>query len=188
MLSNFQVTTSVWPPERLTVDFEASENDRPLVEHEETSASHVATSTKLLLLNVPLFRTAFTQAPPPPFGVDHDTSLADQVVAPATGGVNDAAAAMSDTLSCLLAVARTMLSTVTLTALADVFAFTFVTLKLTPAGTVILACSGTLAVSVVVCPVFGSETVVCALAGTAQSSRATASNLLMTVTPMSYLP
>ena len=90
------------------------------------------------------------------------TSPAAQVVASATEGVNDAAPACSEILSCLVAVASTMVSTVTFAAPAAVFAATLVTLNVTPAGTVTCACSLTLAVRVVVWLESGRVTVVCA--------------------------
>jgi hypothetical protein len=50
--------------------------------------------------------------------------------------------------------------------LAAVFAETFVTVNVTPAGTVTRACSLTFAVNVVVCVLSGRATVVCARATT----------------------
>jgi hypothetical protein len=99
MLSNFQITTSVCAPERLTLVFAASEKASPVVEHDETSALHVAAATKALLLSVLLLRVAFTHALGPLAGALHETSLADHVVAPLTGGVNDGAFAISETFS-----------------------------------------------------------------------------------------
>ena len=108
MLSNFHVTTSVCEPERLTVVFVASANVKPVVEQDEVSALHVAAAPKALLLNVPLMRVPFTHASGPPAGVLHETSVADHVVAPLTGGVNDAALAISEICNCLVAVPSTM--------------------------------------------------------------------------------
>ncbi len=150
MLSNFQVTTSVWAPERLTLEFAASVKAKPVVEHDATSALQVAATTKTLLLSVALLRAAFTHALGPPAGVLHETLLADHVVAPPTGGVKDAAFAMSEILSCLVAVASTMFCTLMVALLAVVLAATFVTLNVTPAGRVTFAWSLTLAVRVVV--------------------------------------
>jgi hypothetical protein len=66
----------------------------------------------------------------------HDTSPAAHVVAPPTGGVKFAAFAWSDMRSCLVAVASTMLDTVTEAALDAVLAVMSFTVKVTPAGTV----------------------------------------------------
>ncbi len=140
------------------MDFAASRKDNPVVEHEPASAVHVATSAKAPLLKELLKRTPLTHEPPPPFGVVHETSVADQVVAPLTDGVKDAAFAISEILSCLVAVASTMFATVMLASLAVVSAVTLVTLNAMAAGTVTVACSLTLAVSVVVWLVSGSVT------------------------------
>lgn len=145
MLSTFHVTVIVWLPERFTDGFAASVNVRPDVLQFAASAAQVATSLYDALLSVPAAPAAFV----------HDaafqlTSPAAHVVAPPTGGVKDAAFACSDTLSCLLAVARTMFVMLTDAALALVDAATFVTLRLTPAGTLTAACSLTFAVRVVV--------------------------------------
>ena len=86
MLSNFQVTASVWFPDRFTVFFAASVNVRPVVLQVAASESHVATSLYEELLSAPEAPVAFVQ-----LAAFHVTSLADQVTAPPTGGVNAAA-------------------------------------------------------------------------------------------------
>lgn len=103
MLSNFQVTTSVWSPARFTVDLEARVKTSPVVEQLPASASHVPTAPYAELLSVPDAPVALVHV-----AAFHVTSLADQVVAPTTGGVNDAAFACTDTLSCFVDVASTM--------------------------------------------------------------------------------
>src|SRR3984893_2260525 len=94
------------------------------------------------------------------------TSLDAHVVPPATDGVNDKLPATTEICSCLVADARVMLVTVTAAA-ALVIAAVFVTLNVTLAGTVILACSLTFAVSVVDCELSGKLTVACAEASPA---------------------
>src|SRR3984893_9737314 len=94
------------------------------------------------------------------------TSLDAHVVPPATDGVNDKLPATTEICSCLVADARVMLVTVTAAA-ALVIAAVFVTLNVTLAGTVILACSLTLAVRSVDCEVSGKKTVACAEASPA---------------------
>ena len=64
------------------------------------------------------------------------TSLAAHDAAPPTGGVNAAASACSDIRSCLLAVANTMLATVTVAGDAAVAFAMSLTANDTPAGTV----------------------------------------------------
>ena len=86
MLSNFQVTVSVWFPARFTLEFCASVNTNPVVEQVAASAVHVATELNALLLNVPLEPVAFVHA-----AAFHVTLLAVHVVPPPAGGVNDAA-------------------------------------------------------------------------------------------------
>ena len=99
---------------------------------------------------MPALPAAFCQAFGPPPGPEVQlTSPADQVVAPATGGVNDEAFAVSEILSCLVADARAMFCTLMATLPFDVLAFTLSTENEMPAGTVIRACSDTAAVSVV---------------------------------------
>jgi len=160
MLSNFQVTTSVWLPARCTAGFAPSVNTSPVVEQSGVSAVHVATAVYAELLNVPAAPVAFVQV-----DAFQLTSPAPHVVDPTTGGVNDAAFACSDTRICLVAVARTMFCTITEAAVAAVDELTFVTLNVTPAGTVTLACSLTFAVSVVVWLVSVNVTDCCAKAG-----------------------
>lgn len=155
MLSNFQVTSSVWLPERRTVGFAASVNENPVVEHDAVSGAHVAAVTNTLLLSVPLLRVAFTHARGPLAGADHETSSAAQVAAAPTGGVNDGALAMSEILSCLVAVPSTMFCTVIEALFAVVDVATLVTSNVTLAGSVTLACSLTFAVNVVVWFEFG---------------------------------
>src|SRR5688500_7792791 len=58
----------------------------------------------------------------------------------------------------------------------DTLADTSVTAKLIPTGTLTRTCSGTAAVSVVVRPVSGSATVVCAMADRLAASMKTAAN------------
>ena len=123
-------------PDRCTAGFAASVKTNALVEHPVAFASHVATVLKAALLSVPADPTAAVQAAAP-----HVTSAAAQVVAPTTGGVNEAASAFSVTLSCLVADARTIWSTVTEAALAAVLDPTFVTLNVMPDGTTTRACS-----------------------------------------------
>src|SRR5688500_8318257 len=131
MLSNFHVTTIVWFPDRRTVGFAPSVNTSPVVEHVETSASQFVTVLYAALLRVPVAPVAFVQV-----AAFHVTSPALHVVAPATGGVKDAAFACSDTLIWFVAAASTMLSTVTDAPVAAVPTPMFVTLNVTPAGTV----------------------------------------------------
>src|SRR5215212_2385625 len=106
MLSNFQVTTRVWLPARFTVLFAARLNTKALVEQSAASAAQVATVLYAALLNVPSAPVALVHA-----AAFQVTSLADQVTAPTTGGLKDAAFACRDTLNCFVAVARTMLET-----------------------------------------------------------------------------
>src|SRR5688572_5211650 len=153
MLSNFQVTDNVWLPDRCTPVLAASVKTRPVVEHADAFASHVDTCWKLTFDSVPAAPVAFVQV-----AAFHDTSAAAHVVAPTTGGVNAAAADCTETRSCLVAVARTMLLTVMLAALAAVLAPTLVTLNVTVDGTVTRACSLTVAVNVVVWLVSGNVT------------------------------
>jgi hypothetical protein len=101
MLSNFQTMESVWLWARFTVALAPKVNTRPEVLHDAASALQVATSLKVLLLRVPAAPVALSHVAE--FQV---TSEADHVVAPATGGVKDAAAACTEILSCLVAVAR----------------------------------------------------------------------------------
>jgi hypothetical protein len=111
------------------------------------------------LLRVPALPEAFCHwCGPPPGPAVQVTSDADQVVAPGVGGVNDAAFAISEIRSCFVAVVSTMFCTVIGELSWLEFAFTFVTLNDTPAGSVTLACSTTAAVIVVVCAVPGSVT------------------------------
>ena len=117
------------------------------------------------LLNVPDAPVALVQV-----AAFHVTSAAPHVVPPTTGGVNDAAFASSETRICLVAVASTMFWTVTDAAVAAVLEVTLVTLNVTPAGTVTLACSLTVAVSVVVWLVSVKVTDCCAKAGVLPSS------------------
>ena len=145
MLSNFQVTVSVWFPARLMVGFAASVNTRPVVLQVDASAVQSATVLYDEELRVPLAPVAFVQV-----AAFHVTSPATHVVAPATGGVKEAALPCTDTFSCFVAVPRTMLETVTDAPDAAVGFVMLVTLKLTPAGTVTVACSLTFAVSSVV--------------------------------------
>lgn len=134
----------MWLPERFTELLEPSVKIKPVVEHEAASAAQVATSLYELLLNVPLEPVALVQV-----AAFHVMSDALHVVAETTDGVKLEPAAWTETLSCLAADARTMLSIVTLALLAAVLALTLVTLNVTPAGTVTRACSETLAVIVV---------------------------------------
>src|SRR5688500_622440 len=126
MLSNFHVTTIVWFPDRLTVGLAPRVNTSPVVEHVDTSGSQVVTVLSALL-RVPVAPVAFVQV-----AAFHVTSPALHVVAPATGGVKEAAFACSDTLMRFVAAASTMLSTVTDAPVAAVPAPMFVTLKVTP--------------------------------------------------------
>ena len=98
----------MWLPERLTAAFAASVNTIALVLQDETSAVHVATGVYAALDSVPAAPVPLVQA-----AAFQLTSPAAHVPAPTTGGVNDAAAACSDTRSCLAAVASTMFVTVT---------------------------------------------------------------------------
>src|SRR5438067_11603425 len=94
MLSNFQVTTSVWAPARATVAFAPSVNTR-FVELHELLAAQVAISLKALLLNVP-------DAPAPLFdhvAAFHVTSPTPQVVPPPVGAVKLAAFPCNEILS-----------------------------------------------------------------------------------------
>ena len=159
MLSTFQVTTSVCVPDRWTVGLDASEKTRPVVEHAVAPALHVATVLNEALLSVPPLPVAAVHV-----AAFHETSLADQVVPPPAGGVNDDAVACSESRSCLVAVAKTIWSMVTLAATAAVAAPMFVTLKEIPAGTATRACSLTMTETVVVWLVSGRTTVVCASA------------------------
>jgi hypothetical protein len=154
MLSTFHVTDSVWFPERWTVVLAASVNTRLAVEHVAASAVHVATALNDEEFSVPDDPVAFVQV-----AAFHVTSLADHVVAPTTGGVNELAAAWTETLSCFVAVANTMLSTVTDAAGAAVLLETFPTRKVTDAGTMTRACSLTFAVRIVIWLVSGRNTV-----------------------------
>ncbi len=97
------------------MDFAASVNSRAVVLHDATSAAQVATWLIRRLRSVPDAPSAFVKLAAP-----QETSPADQVVAPFTEGVNDAAFACSEILSCLLALASTMLLTDRLAALAAV--------------------------------------------------------------------
>jgi hypothetical protein len=153
--SNFQVTVSVWLPERVTVVFGASVKTTLLLEQDVTSAAQMATVLYAELLSVPVLPTAFAQV-----AAFQLTSPAAQVGPP--GEVKVEALACRETRSCLLAVARTMLLTVTAADGAAVLDATLTTLKLTFAGTVTRACSLTLAVKVVDWLVSGRDTGVCA--------------------------
>jgi hypothetical protein len=145
MLSNFQVTVRVWLPERLTAGFAPSVNTRLLVEQAEAFGSHVATMLKAALLSVPDDPAAAVQV-----AAFQVTSVADQVVPPGDGGVNDAPLAFTDTRSCLVAEASTIWSMLIEAPLATVLEATSVTLNVIPAGTTILACSLTMTETVVV--------------------------------------
>ena len=145
MLSIFQVTTSVWLPARCTVDFGPSVKTSVVVEQSAAFGSQVAISVNDEALNTPVIPVARVQV-----AAFQDTSPADHVVAPTAGGVNDAAAAWTEILSCFVAVASTIRSTVTLTALAGVPLPTLVTANDTLAGTITRACSLTVAVRSVV--------------------------------------
>ena len=161
MLSNRQVTVSVCAPERFTVGFAASVNGSLAIEQEVASGSHVATVLKATPLKVPALPIAFCHAlGPPPGPAVQLTSLADQVVAPATGGVNDAALPLSEILNCFVAVPSTMFWTAIATLLCVVEALTSLTLNEMLAGTVTRACSATAAVKVVAWPVSGRAIVV----------------------------
>ena len=103
MLSKRQVTTSVWLPDRVTDDLEPSVKVSALVLHPLAPASQVATVLNDESLIVPAAALPFVQALLPQV-----TSLADQVVAPTDGGVNDVALARTETCNCLVAEARTM--------------------------------------------------------------------------------
>jgi len=157
MLSTFQATTSMCVPERCTVVFGPSVKRSAVVEQTEAPGSHVAIVLKIVLLNVPARPAAVFHV-----AAFHDTSLAVQVVAPATGGVNVAAFAFNESRSCLVADDSTIWSIVTAAAIAAVATPTFVTLNVMPAGTATLACSLTVTDTVVVWLVSGSTTVVCA--------------------------
>ena len=159
MPSNFQVTMSVWAPDRFTVGFAPSVNVRSVVEQSAAPGSHVAiwvNETELITPDTPVARVQLAAF--------HVTSLADQVVAPTAGGVNDAAFACTLIRSCLVADASTIRSMVTVAALAAVLLAMLPTLNDTLAGTTMRACSLTVAVSSVVWLVSGSVTVVWALA------------------------
>jgi hypothetical protein len=145
MLSNFHRTTSECVPDRWTVVFAASVKTSPLVEQAVASAVQVATVVYAALLRVPLDPVALVQV-----AAFQLTSLADHVVAPPTGGVNDAALACRDTLSCFAADAVTIWSMVTVAALAVVLTPMLVTLNVIPDGTTTRACSLTVADTVVV--------------------------------------
>ena len=145
MLSNFQVTVSVWLPEICTVVLAASVRTSAVVEHVATPAVQTATGVNEALLSVPVDPVAFVQV-----AAFQVTSDAAQVVAPTEGGVKFSAFASSETLNCLVAVASTIRSTVTDALLAAVAVLTLVTANVIPAGTITLACSLTVAVSVVV--------------------------------------
>ena len=145
MLSNFQVTTSVCAPERLTVGFAPNVNTRSVVEQSGAAASHVAiwvNDTELSAPDTPVARVQLDAF--------HVTSVADHVVAPTAGGVNDAAAACTLTRSCFVAVDNTMRSIVTVADVAAVLFAMFVTLNAMLAGTTTRACSLTVAVMSVV--------------------------------------
>ena len=76
------------------------------------------------------------------------TLVAFHVTAPTIGGVKFAAFARMESRSCLLALARTMLSIVTVAGAATVATDTLVTANAMFAGTVIRHCSPTVAVRV----------------------------------------
>ena len=131
----------------------------PVVEQAAAPGVHVATVLKAALLSVPAMPVAAVHV-----AAFQETSLADHVVAPATGAVNEAAVACNEMRNCLVAVASTTWSIVTVAAAADVAAPMFVTLKEMPAGTATRACSLTFTDIVVVWLVSGRTTVVCASA------------------------
>lgn len=151
MLSIFQVTVSTCPPDRLTPVRGESENENLVIEQDEASGSQVATVLYALLLRVPATPVAFCHWLGPPWGpLVQDTSPAVHVVAPATGGVNAEALAISEIRSCLVADPRTMFCTATGTSDDEVVAAMFETENTIAAGTVTRACSTTVAVKFVV--------------------------------------
>jgi hypothetical protein len=145
MLSTFQVTTIVWFPERTTVGLAPSVKTSPVVEQSAAFASHVAICVNAEELSVPAAPVARVQV-----AAFQEMSPAAHVVAPTTGGVNAAAPAWTETFSCLVAVASTIRSIVTLAELAVVLRETFATANDTLAGTMTRACSLTVAVNSVV--------------------------------------
>ena len=145
MLSTFQVTTSVWAPERCTAGFAPSEKMRVLVAHAVVPCEQVTTGVNAAELSVPALPRA-----PVHVALFHETSAAAHVVPPPAGGLNDTDAARSDSLSCFVVVPSTMRSIETAAADAAVGLLMFVTLNETPVGTVILACSLTVTDAAVV--------------------------------------
>src|ERR1700746_99777 len=108
MLSNFQVIDSVWLPEIVTVGFAARVRMSPVVLHAAVPAAQVATWLKAELLKVPEAPVALLQV-----AAFQLTSVALQVVAPTDGGVKEAAPALTEIFSCLVAVASTIVLTLT---------------------------------------------------------------------------
>ena len=168
-------------PARLTVDFAARLNLNPVLEHDDASALQVAIGVKTALLSVPEAPTAFTQALGPfPGPLFQLMSAADQVVAPTSGGVNDAALAITEILSCLVAVDSTIFAALTVRFPVPVLAETFVTVNDVADGTVTLTCSGTAAVSIVVWVVSANVTAVCAPATPTLISQRLATRAVLT--------
>jgi hypothetical protein len=163
MLSNFQVMTSVWSPERVTAGLAASVKTMFVVPHDATFAAQVATPTyvwaSVPMTPVPLVNVAAAQ----------ETSATTHVGVAATDGAKTGPLPLTMMCSVLEAFARTMLVAETVTADDAVGTRMFVTLKLTVDGTEKLACSLTVAVSVDVPVSFGKGRTVCA-----DSSRAVA--------------
>jgi hypothetical protein len=134
----------------------ANVNTRPVVLHEAAAAAQVATALYVALLKVPAVPVALVHV-----AAFHVTSDAFHVAAP-LGGVKAAAFAWSDILSCLRAVESTTPVAETDVAVAAVDVATLPTLNVTALGTVTLACSDTVAVTVVVWLVLGRATLTCA--------------------------